>query len=85
MHSQQHPDPELLDRLRAGLLDAEPETRMALEQHVAGCAGCRQQLDAWRQLGPDGLGPRLDSRQLADDLQARVALMYRELAQQVEE
>jgi len=70
MHSQHHPDPELLDRLRAGLLDAETETRMALEQHVADCAVCRQQLDAWRQLGTDALGPRLDSRLLADELQA---------------
>jgi len=70
MHSQQHPDPELLDRLHAGLLDEEPEARAALEQHVADCAACRQQLDGWQQLGPAGLGPQLDSRQLADDLQA---------------
>jgi ferric-dicitrate binding protein FerR (iron transport regulator) len=70
MHSQQHPDPELLDRLHAGLLDEQPEARAALEQHVADCAACRQQLDGWQQLGPAGLGPQLDSRQLADDLQA---------------
>lgn len=69
MHNQQHPDPELLDRLRAGLLDEQPEAKMALEQHVAGCAACQQQLDGWQQLGPAGLGPELDSTLLASDLQ----------------
>ena len=69
MHNQQHPDTELLDRLRAGLLDEQPEAKMALEQHVAGCAACQQQLDGWQQLGPAGLGPELDSTLLASDLQ----------------
>lgn len=70
MHNQQHPDPELLDRLRAGLVDADPAAKAALEQHLAGCDDCRQQLDAWQQLGADGLGLQLDSGQLAAELQA---------------
>jgi len=69
MHNQHHPDPELLDRLRAGLLDEQPGTKAALEQHVSGCAACRQQLDGWKQLGPAGLGPELDSTLLASELQ----------------
>ena len=70
MHNQQHPDLELLDRLRAGLLDDQPEEKTNLELHLAGCAACREQLDSWQQLGPAGLGPQLDSRRLASDLQA---------------
>jgi len=70
MHNQQHPNPELLDRLRAGLLDQQPDARAALEQHIGGCEACRQQHDGWQQLGPAGLGPELDSTVLANDLQA---------------
>jgi len=69
MHNQQHPDPEQLDRLRAGLLDEQQDVKTTLEQHIAGCAACRQQLDGWQQLGPAGLGPELDSTLLASDLQ----------------
>lgn len=70
MPSQQHPDLELLDRLRAGLLDEQPAEKAALEQHIAGCASCRRQLDGWQQLQPSGLGPQLDAARLASDLQA---------------
>ena len=70
MHNQHHPEPELLDRLRAGLLDGQPADKAALDEHVAGCASCRRQLDSWQQLGPAGLGPTLDSARLASDLQA---------------
>ena len=69
MHNQQHPDSEQLDCLRAGLLDEQPGAKADLEQHIAGCAACRQQLDGWQQLGPAGLGPELDSTALARDLQ----------------
>jgi hypothetical protein len=70
MHNQHHPDPELLDRLRAGLLDEQPGAKADLLQHIAGCAACRQQLEGWQQLGPAGLGPQLESTALTRDLQA---------------
>lgn len=70
MHKQQHPDLELLDRLRAGLLDGQAADKAALEEHVAECASCRRQLDNWQQLGPAGLGPALGDARLASDLQA---------------
>ena len=38
--SEQHPDSELLDRLRAGLVD-DPAEKNALEAHLADCADCR--------------------------------------------
>ena len=70
MHNQPHPDLEMLDRLRAGLLDDRPDERSALEQHLAGCETCRLHLDGWQQLGPSALGPRLDTASLAGELQA---------------
>ena len=71
MHNQPHPDLEMLDRLRAGLLDDRPDERSALEQHIAGCETCRRlHLDGWQQLGPSALGPRLDTASLAGELQA---------------
>lgn len=60
MHSQQHPEPGQLDRLRAGLLDDQPAVRTALETHLAGCAICQQRCD-WQLLRPGFLGPDLDS------------------------
>jgi len=51
MRKQTHPDTEQLDRLRAGLLDAEPERKNALESHVAACADCQSRLGNWHQLG----------------------------------
>lgn len=41
-----HPDMELLDRLRAGLLDDDPRRR-ELETHLSACEYCRQRSD-WR-------------------------------------
>ncbi|HYQ72019.1 MAG TPA: zf-HC2 domain-containing protein [Gammaproteobacteria bacterium] len=64
MHSQQHPEPDQLDRLRAGLLDGQPEEKAALEAHIAGCATCRQRGN-WQSLHPGNLGLNLDT----DDLQ----------------
>ena len=37
-----HPETELLDRLRAGLLDDDPVRRTELEAHLKGCQRCRQ-------------------------------------------
>ena len=49
----QHPDPELLDQLRAGLLDEDPLQKTGLEAHIQQCATCRQSY-AWPQaLRPD--------------------------------
>ena len=59
MHSQQHPEPDQIDRLRAGLLDDQPEAKASLEAHIAGCAIC-QQHNNWQLLHPGALGPDLD-------------------------
>lgn len=37
-----HPDTELLDQLRAGLLDDDPARKHELERHLADCPRCRQ-------------------------------------------
>lgn len=69
MHNQQHPDTELLDRLRAGLLDDRPEEKAAIEQHLAGCERCRTHTGIWQQLDPNALGPRVDSGEIGSALQ----------------
>lgn len=56
MHEQAHPDTELLDRLRAGLLNDSIELKARLEQHLVGCPQCRGRLHAWEHLGRDALG-----------------------------
>jgi hypothetical protein len=42
---EQHPDTEFLDRLRAGMLDDEPQLRSRLEQHLQTCSACRRAYD----------------------------------------
>jgi uncharacterized protein YbaR (Trm112 family) len=56
MHEQAHPDTELLDRLRAGLLDDSIEMKARLEHHLVACPRCRGRLHAWEHLGRDALG-----------------------------
>jgi hypothetical protein len=56
MHEQAHPDTELLDRLRAGLLDDRIEMKARLERHLFACPQCRGRLHAWEHLGRDALG-----------------------------
>jgi anti-sigma factor RsiW len=56
MHNKAHPDTELLDRLRAGLLDDDVEFKTGLERHLAACPHCRGRLNAWEQLGRNALG-----------------------------
>ena len=51
MHEQAHPDTELLDRLRAGLLDDSIEIKDRLERHLVACPQCRSRLHAWEHLG----------------------------------
>jgi hypothetical protein len=51
MHEQAHPDTELLDRLRAGLLDDSIEIKDRLEHHLVACPQCRSRLHAWEHLG----------------------------------
>ena len=41
----QHPDTELLDQLRAGLLDEDPLQKAALDAHIQQCETCRQGYD----------------------------------------
>ncbi len=69
MHRQQHPDPEQLDQLRAGLLDDQADAKAALEEHVEQCASCQSLLTNWQQLGPDALGPQLDPESIGHSLQ----------------
>jgi hypothetical protein len=56
MHEQAHPDTELLDRLRAGLLDDSSEMKARLERHLVDCPQCRGRMHAWEHLGHDVLG-----------------------------
>jgi anti-sigma factor RsiW len=70
MHSQQHPDTEQLDRLRAGLLDDSPREKAELEAHIARCDSCRARSAGWDQLGPGALGPGIAGDALARDLRA---------------
>jgi uncharacterized protein YbaR (Trm112 family) len=53
MHEQAHPDTELLDRMRAGLLDDSIEIKDQLEHHLVACPLCRNRLHAWEHLGRD--------------------------------
>jgi hypothetical protein len=55
MHEQAHPDTEMLDRLRAGLLDDNTEMKNRLERHLVACPQCRERLHAWEHLGRDAL------------------------------
>jgi len=70
MHRQPHPDPETLDRLRAGLLDDRPAEKAAIETHLATCEDCRNQQSVWPQIAtasmagqPDHAGIRLQLQQ----------------------
>jgi hypothetical protein len=69
MQSQQHPDPEQLDKLRAGLLDDQANVKAALENHIEQCPSCQSLMNSWQQLGPTALGPRLDPESLDHSLQ----------------
>ena len=62
MRSQRHPDPDQLDRLRAGLLDDQPETKAGLEAHIAACASCQDRCN-WQFLEPRNLGLDADALQ----------------------
>ena len=60
-----HPDTELLDQLRAGLLDDDPAQKTELEAHLETCQQCRQRYDWGGRLHTGGLaipeaGQRLD-------------------------
>lgn len=47
--NSKHPDIELFDRLRAGLLDDEPALAGELQRHLADCAHCRGRTD-WNRI-----------------------------------
>ncbi len=51
-----HPDTELLDRLRAGLLDDQPQTKRRLEDHLRECRRCARLAD-WQALAARVDGP----------------------------
>ena len=72
MHNQAHPDPEQLDRLRAGLLDESADEKATLERHLDECSTCRSQLGGWSQLGQAMMDSQLPADALREDLrQAR--------------
>jgi anti-sigma factor RsiW len=77
MHEQAHPDTELLDRLRAGLLDDSIEMKARLERHLVTCPKCRGRLHAWEHLGRDALGawPVADGKLSSGLKQARQQAM----------
>jgi hypothetical protein len=50
-----HPHSEMLDRLRSGLLDDQPDQKAELEAHLQSCQQCRQRYDWHGYLGPDTL------------------------------
>jgi hypothetical protein len=45
-----HPGSAELDRLRAGLLDGDPDRRAELEQHLRLCRACREQVGLWSRV-----------------------------------
>ena len=60
-----HPDPVLLDQLRAGLLDDQTQLKAQLEKHLQQCEQC-QQANAWKNIAdhtvlPVQLEPRLET------------------------
>ena len=69
MHRQPHPDPETLDRLRAGLLDEHPAEKAAIEAHLASCGNCRSQLSAWNQIVTAAMPSRGDRMHIRSRLQ----------------
>jgi anti-sigma factor RsiW len=83
MNTEWHPTPEVLDRLRAGFFDDEPETKTRIREHLATCPACRQQADLWSQataqLDAQTHGDPALSRALAER-RRRVLAMGRESA-----
>jgi predicted anti-sigma-YlaC factor YlaD len=79
MHNHLHPDPEQLDRLRAGLLDDKADEKALLEQHMDKCSTCRTQFQGWARLGATMMDAQLPADALHRDLQRarRVALSSR--------
>ncbi|MEE8429168.1 MAG: hypothetical protein V3S33_06670 [Gammaproteobacteria bacterium] len=49
-NTSQHPTPEQLDRLRAGLLDEEMDTATILEAHIPNCPECQDYLRGWTRM-----------------------------------
>ncbi|HHJ18142.1 MAG TPA: hypothetical protein ENJ80_15790 [Gammaproteobacteria bacterium] len=77
MNTHKHPDSELLDRLRAGLLDDAPAQKAELENHLAQCSACRQRHNwpATLQAADPALDNRLDrARQRAIQAPGKSAL-----------
>jgi len=60
-----HPDTELLDQLRAGLLDDDPVQKTGLEAHLEQCQRCRERYDWGGRLHAGAL-PIADAKQRLD-------------------
>jgi len=59
-----HPDTELLDQLRAGLLDDDPARKAELETHIRDCAVCHRRYTFNGMLQPGALASSDLDRQL---------------------
>ena len=69
-----HPEPELLDQLRAGLLDEKPAQKAELESHIQHCEACRQLYDWPAALRPEAPQVGALSRQLDQARQQALAV-----------
>jgi hypothetical protein len=65
-----HPDTELLDQLRAGLLDGDPAQKTELQAHLEICQRCRQRYSWDGHLQVGGL-PIADAKQRLDRARQR--------------
>ncbi len=45
-----HPDAQLLDMLRAGLLDDDPQAAESVKAHLRQCGACRRRAAVWEEL-----------------------------------
>ena len=68
-NTSQHPAPEQLDRLRAGLLDNEMDTATILEAHIRNCPECQNHLNGWTRLQELAQSSEGDQSLLASRLQ----------------
>ena len=75
-NTSQHPAPEQLDRLRAGLLDDEMDTATILEAHIRNCPECQSHLSSWTRLQELAQSSEGDQSLLASRLrEARAAAL----------
>ncbi|HHJ14740.1 MAG TPA: hypothetical protein ENJ79_10275 [Gammaproteobacteria bacterium] len=75
-----HPDTEQLDRLRAGLLDEDPQSTRQLRAHLEHCPACRRRFEQPGHMLEHAPETELDRRRHQVLAQARPARRHRPLA-----